>query len=142
MKFPDWIFFALGSAFFAGATAVLGKIGVKDVPSNLATLLRVLIIAPFLAAVVWVRGDWRPVSSLPLRSLAFLVLSGLATGLSWMCYYRALQTGPASLVAPIDKLSLPIAVLLAFFFLGETMSQRQWTGAVLMVAGALIVALK
>ena len=138
----NWKLLALGSAFFAGLTAVLGKVGVKDIPSNFATLIRTLVVIPLLVALVIARDEWRHPGLLPKRSLLFLVLSGLATGLSWICYYRALQEGPASIVAPLDKLSLLLAVALSVVFLGERLSAMQWTGALLMGAGALLLAFK
>lgn len=138
----NWKLFALGSAFFAGLTAILSKIGVEDIPSNLATLIRTIVILLFLIALVLARGEWRSPGGLSSRSLLFLVLSGLATGLSWICYYRALQMAPASLVAPLDKLSLVIAVLLAVLFLGERLTTIQWAGAVLMSLGAILLILK
>jgi transporter family protein len=137
-----WKLFALGSAFFAGLTAVLAKIGVKDIPSNLATLVRTIVIIVFLGILVAARGEWKNPLLLDRHSLTFLVLSGLATGLSWICYYRALQTGPASLVAPIDKLSLVFAIVLSVFFLGEKLGPYQWLGAGMIAAGALLIIFK
>jgi len=138
----SWIFFALGSAFFAGITAVLSKIGVEGVPSNLATLIRIVVIFPFVVFLVWSMGDWRAPSTIPARTMLFLALSGVATGLSWLCYYHALQLGPASLVSPIDKLSLLVAVILAVTMLGERLNTRQWAGAALMVVSTLLIAWK
>jgi transporter family protein len=138
----NWKLFALGSAFFAGLTAILAKIGVEDVPSNLATLIRVLVLLPLLAALVFWRGEWRPVSSIPTRTLVFLTLSGIATGLSWLCYYRALQLGPASVVAPIDKASVLIAVLLGVLLLGERPPAGEWLGIGLIAVGTIITVLK
>lgn len=112
----NWQIYALGSAFFAGLTAVLAKIGVAGIPSNVATLLRTGVIILFLAVLVWIRHEWVNPFTLSNRSLVFLALSGIATGLSWICYFRALQMGPASLVAPVDKLSLFFAIFLAVFF--------------------------
>jgi len=132
----------MGSAFFAGLTALLGKVGVEGISSNLATFLRTIIVLVFLAILVSLRGEWQNPGSLPTRSILFLVLSGLATGLSWICYYRALQIAPASLVAPLDKLSLVFAVLLAVLFLGERLSFIQSAGVALMGIGALLMALK
>ena len=137
----DWKLFAVGSALFAGLTAVLAKIGVKDIPSNLATLIRTFVIIVFLGALVAARHEWKNPLLLNRHSLVFLVLSVLATGLSWICYYSALQTGPASLVAPIDKLSLVFAMALAAVFLGETISWRAAAGGALIAAGAVMVAL-
>ncbi|HNV23610.1 MAG TPA: EamA family transporter [Candidatus Omnitrophota bacterium] len=138
----DWKLFALGSAFFAGLTAVLAKVGVKDISSNLATLIRTMVIIIFLAILVFVRKEWQNPFLLNRKSLIFLVLSGLATGLSWMCYYRALKTGPASLVAPIDKLSLAFVILLSVLFLGERLSFYEWVGSFFIVAGTLIIIFK
>lgn len=138
----SWKVFALGSAFFAGLTAVLAKVGVERIPSNLATLIRTVVIIFFLALLVQSRGEWQNPARLPTRSLVFLILSGLATGLSWICYYRALQLGPASLVSPIDKLSVVIAILLSVMFLGERLGGWQWAGAGLVSAGVLLLAMK
>lgn len=138
----DWKLFALGSAFFAGLTAVLAKVGVKDISSNLATLIRTIVIISFLAVLVAVRKEWQNPFLLNRKSLIFLVLSGLATGLSWMCYYRALKTGPASLVAPIDKLSLAFVILLSVLFLGERLSVFEWIGAAFIISGTLIIIFK
>ena len=137
-----WKLFALGSAFFAGLTAILAKIGVAQVPSNLATLVRTLVILLFLSILVAVRGEWHNPLSLPPKSLLFLGLSGIATGLSWICYYRALQLGPASLVAPIDKLSLVVAIVLAVLVLGERLTLWQWVGSGLIAAGVVLTTLK
>ncbi|MBF0122621.1 MAG: EamA family transporter [Candidatus Omnitrophica bacterium] len=138
----DWKLFAIGSAFFAGLTAVLAKVGVKDIPSNLATLIRTIVIIVFLCLLVGIRQEWKNPLLLNRRCLIFLVLSGITTGLSWLCYYRALQNGPASIVAPIDKLSLAVAILLSVAFLGEHLNLYQWLGAGLIVAGTFIVILK
>jgi bacterial/archaeal transporter family protein len=138
----DWRIYALGSAVFAGLTAVFAKVGVSGLPSNTATLIRTIVIIMFLAALVSLRGEWINPFTLNSRTLIFLILSAIATGLSWICYFRALQMGPASVVAPIDKLSLLFAVLLAVLFLGERLSLYQWGGVILMGLGALLVALK
>lgn len=138
----DWKIYALGSAFFAGLTAILAKIGIKDIPSNFATLIRTFVIIFFLVMLVGLRHEWQNPLSLNRKSLVFLLLSGIATGLSWLCYFRALQIGPASLVAPIDKLSLVFSVILSVMFLGERLSLIQWGGALFMTAGALMIALK
>jgi bacterial/archaeal transporter family protein len=135
-----WKYYALGSAFFAGLTAILAKVGVRDIPSNLATLIRTMVILLFLGFLVASRGEWRSPLALPRLSLVFLVLSGIATGLSWICYFAALKHGPASLVAPIDKLSLGIAVLLSVVLLGERLTGPQWMGAGLMVLGTVLIA--
>lgn len=138
----SWQFYALGSAVFAGLTAVLAKAGVAGLPSNTATLIRTAVILVFLTALVFVRREWVDPLTLPPRSLLFLVLSAFATGLSWICYFRALQLGPASLVAPIDKLSLVVAILLSVLFLGERLSLYQWLGAALISAGTLLMVFK
>jgi len=138
----DWRIYALGSAVFAGLTAVLAKVGVSGVPSNTATLIRTIIIIIFLSALVALRGEWVNPFDLSSRSLIFLVLSGIATGLSWICYFRALQMGPASVVAPIDKLSLFFAVMLSVLFLGERLNLQQWGGVILMGSGALLLVFK
>ncbi len=142
LRIMDWRMLALGSAFFAGTTALLGKIGVQGIPSNLATLIRTTAIFPFLVAIVIARGEWSSVRSLTLHTVTFLTLSGIATGLSWMCYYRALQLGPASLISPIDKLSMIVAIGLSITFLGERLNAMQWLGVAMMLTGAFFVARK
>jgi bacterial/archaeal transporter family protein len=137
-----WVVFALGSAFFAGLTAVFGKVGVSQINSNLATLIRTIIILIITAAIVTWRQEWEPLNKLSGRSLLFLCLSGIATGLSWLCYYRALQLGTASQVAPVDKLSVAFVILLAWIFLGEAMTWKVIIGGTLVIAGALTLAWK
>ncbi len=139
---PDWMLFALGSAFFAGLTAIFGKVGVSGIPSNLATFLRTIVVLAFAGAIVAARGEWQNPLRLPPRALAFLVLSALATGASWLCYYRALQLGPASKVAPVDKLGVVFAVVLAFVFLKERLDPKTIAGGALIVGGAVVMALK
>jgi len=134
----SWWGYALLSAVAAAATAILAKVGVEGVPSNLATAIRTVVVLVFVVALVAVGGEYRALSSLSSRSLLFLVLSGLATGLSWLAYFRALQMGPASLVAPLDKLSLPLTIVLAATLLGEAVSLRMGIGVLLMVGGALL----
>ncbi len=136
-----WQVFAVGSAFFAALTAIFGKMGVSGIPSNLATLIRTVVILFVSAAIVSLRGEWKRPEAISKGAILFLVLSGVATGLSWLCYYRALQLGPASRVAPVDKLSVPLVIGLAFLFLGETVSLKAFLGAVLIVAGTVLVAL-
>jgi len=140
--FHHWKTYAVMSALFAGLTAIFAKLGVKNIPSNYATFFRTAIIIIFLALLIEVRHEWMNPLSLDKRSLIFLLLSGIATGLSWLCYFRALQTGPASLVAPIDKLSLVFVVMLSLVFLGERLSLVQWVGVFLMSTGAILIALK
>jgi transporter family protein len=134
--------YALGSAFFAGLTAVFGKVGVSGIPSNLATFLRTWVVLAFAGAIVAARGEWQNPLRIPPRVLVFLVLSALATGASWLCYYRALQLGPASKVAPVDKLGVVFAVVLAFVFLGEPPAPKTIAGTVLIVVGAVFMALR
>jgi transporter family protein len=136
----SWQVFALGSAFFAGLTAVFGKLGVEGLSSNLATLIRTLVILVMTAGIVTARGEWSLPNALGLRPIVYLVLSGLATGASWLFYYRALQMAPASLVAPIDKLSVAFAILLAVVFLGEALTIKLAIGGLLILAGVLILA--
>lgn len=137
----SWLIFALLSALFAALTAILAKIGVRQVDSNLATAVRTVVILFFAWGIVLFQGLGPKLFSISKFSLLFLVLSGLATGLSWLFYFRALQLGPVSQVAPIDKLSLVFTILLGFIVLQERLSWSIIFGAVLMTAGALIVAL-
>jgi transporter family protein len=138
---PDWLPFALGSACFAALTALFGKLGVAGINSNLATFIRTVVILGVTAGIVSLRGEWERPAAMPWHSWAFLLLSGVATGLSWLCYYRALQLGPVSKVAPIDKLSVAIAIVLGLLFLGERPSVPLLVGGGLIVAGAMVIAL-
>jgi transporter family protein len=138
--FNSWKFFALGSAFFAGLTAILGKVGVQGINSNIATLIRTVVIFFVTLLIVFLRNDWQKDQKLHLHAVTFLVLSGIATGLSWLCYYRALQLGPASKVAPVDKLSVAFAILLAITFLGERLTWQTLTGGLLVISGSLVLA--
>src|SRR6185295_11880305 len=135
-----WQLFALGSAFFAALTALLGKVGVGEINSNLATFIRTVVILGVSAALVSLRREWEPLGKLSRLGVTMLVLSGVATGLSWLCYYRALQLAPASLVAPIDKLSVVFAILLGVLVLGEAFTWRIALGGSLIVAGAIVIA--
>jgi bacterial/archaeal transporter family protein len=135
-----WQWYAVGSAFFAGLTAILGKVGVAEINSNLATLIRTVVILAVSALLVTWRREWEPFNKLSGKGALFLCLSGLATGLSWLCYYRALQMAPASRVAPIDKLSVAFVIILAYLFLGEPLTLRVLVGGALVVAGVLILA--
>jgi transporter family protein len=137
----DWRVFALGSAFFAALTAIFGKVGVAEINYDLATLLRTLVILLVAALLICARHEWQRPDSLSTKGVVFLVLSGVATGLSWLCYYRALQTGPASRVAPIDKLSVIFVVLFAVSFLGERLTWKVGLGGILIAAGAVLMAL-
>lgn len=136
----DWRIFALASAFFAALTAIFGKVGVSEINSDLATFLRTIVILVVAALLVSARHEWQRPDSLSTKGVVFLVLSGVATGLSWLCYYRALQTGPASRVAPIDKLSVILVVLFAVSFLGERLTWKVGLGGILITAGAALMA--
>lgn len=138
---PGWLPYALGSAAFAALTAIFGKIGVERINSNLATFVRTIVILITTALILTCRHEWQGPQNLSGRGAAFLVLSGLATGMSWLCYYRALQLGPASKVAPIDKLSVALAMILAIVFLKEPWTARSLFGGGLIIAGSLILAL-
>ena len=133
-----WQVYALLSAIAAGATAVLAKMGVEGVPSNLATAIRTVVILILVSAIVAVRGEQRLLVAVSPRAWLFLVLSGCATGLSWLAYFRALQIGPASRVAPVDKLSLAATLILAAIVLGERITLRVAGGVALMIVGALL----
>ncbi|BBO99637.1 EamA family transporter [Sulfuriferula nivalis] len=135
----SWVIYALGSAFFAALTAVFGKIGVTGLNSNLATLIRTIVILAIIASIVSLRSEWQKLDLISARSWLFLVLSGVATGLSWLCYYRALQLGPVSKVAPIDKLSVVLAIALGIIFLGEKLSWTVALGGMLIAAGSVII---
>jgi transporter family protein len=137
----DWRVFAIASAFFAALTAIFGKVGVSEMNSDLATFVRTLVILAVTALLIWARHEWQRPESLSPRGIAFLVLSGIATGLSWLCYYRALQTGPASRVAPIDKLSVVFVVLFAVSFLGERFTWKVGLGSILITVGAILMAI-
>ncbi len=137
----DWRVFAIASAFFAALTAIFGKVGVSEINSDLATFLRTIVILLITALLIWARHEWQRPDNLSPKGLVFLVLSAVATGLSWLCYYRALQTGPASRVAPIDKLSVVFVVLFAVCFLGERLTWKVGLGGILVTAGAVLMAL-
>ena len=133
-----WAIYALLSAFFGALVAILGKIGVRDVDSNLAVAIRTVIIVFFAWGIVMVQGNGRDLWRISRHSCTFLILSAVATGLSWLFYYKALKLGEASRVAPIDKLSVALAVAMAFVFLGEKPTTGNVLGAVLVVAGVLV----
>lgn len=135
----NWFNWALLSAVFAGVTAILAKVGVKGIDSNLATALRTTVVLVFVWAIVAVRGIGDS-AAITLRAGVFLTLSGLATGASWLCYFRALQLGQASQVAPVDKLSIVVAIALAAMFLGEAITWRHLLGGALIVVGAVVIA--
>ncbi len=133
--------YALLSALFAALTAILAKIGIKNVDSNLATAIRTVVILGFAWGIVWYQGTIKQLGGISKFSLYFLVLSGITTGLSWLFYFRALQMGKASQVAPIDKLSLVITIILAAVFLKEKVTFTTFLGGFLMAAGAILVGL-
>jgi transporter family protein len=134
-----WFIWALLSAFFAGLTAILAKIGVENVNSNLATAIRTVVILIFAWSIVLFTKT-QPLSTIGRRTWIFLILSGFATGLSWLCYFRALQLGEASQVAPVDKLSVVIAIILAAIFLHEHMTWHHYVGGTLIFTGAVVLA--
>jgi len=136
----SWVVWAMLSAVFAAATALLAKIGVEHIDSNLATAVRTTVVLVFTWALVLSLNAHHGLPAIGRRSWLFLVLSGLCTGLSWICYFRALQLGPVSSVAPIDKLSVAIVILAGWLFLGESMTPMKATGGLLITAGALVLA--
>jgi len=142
MATQQWFYWALGSAAFAALTAIFAKIGLDGVDSDLATLIRTCVIVLVLAAIVAALGKWRNPLELSGRTWLFLTLSGLATGASWVCYFRALKIGDASKVAPVDKLSVLLVALFAVIFLGERPAPREWAGIALVGAGVFVLALR
>jgi transporter family protein len=138
----SWIIWALLSAVFASLTAIFAKIGIQDVDSDLATLIRTAIILLVLAGFVFLAGKWSNPFNLPTKTWLFLTLSSLATGASWVCYFRALKIGEASKVAPVDKLSLVLVAVFAFAFLGERPALHEWIGIIMVAGGVVVLALK
>jgi transporter family protein len=136
----SWQFWALLSAAFAALTAIFAKVGIENVNSDFATFLRTLVILVVIAAMLTGLGEWQPLGTVPTRTCVFLVLSGLATGGSWLCYFRALKLGEAGKVAPIDKLSVVLVAVFGAVFLGEQLGGVAWLGIVLIAAGAGLVA--
>ena len=137
-----WVYWALLSAIFAALTAIFAKVGIQGVDSDLATLIRTAIIIVVLSAFVAYTGKWTNPLELSPKTWLFLGLSGLATGASWVCYFRALKIGDASKVAPVDKLSLVLVAVFAFTFLGERPSLREWSGIAMVAGGVLLLAFK
>lgn len=137
-----WFYWAAMSAVFAALTAIFAKIGLEGVDSDLATLVRTVIIVFVLGAFVWVTDKWTNPLTLSRHTLTFLALSALATGASWVCYFRALKIGNASQVAPVDKFSLVLVAVFAFIFLGERPVAREWLGIALVALGVLVLAIK
>jgi len=142
MATANWFFWAVGSAVFAALTAIFAKIGIEGVDSDLATLIRTAVILVVLSVFVALAGKWSNPAALSTRTWLFLVLSALATGASWVCYFRALKIGNASQVAPVDKFSIVLVALFAFAFLGERPAPREWFGIAMIAAGVLVLALK
>ena len=137
-----WLPWALLSAVFAALTAIFAKVGLEGIDSDYATLLRTVVIVLTLGALIYATGKWQSPRELPSKSVAFLVLSALATGASWLCYFRALKLGPASQVAPVDKLSVVLVALVAVAFLGERPVGREWAGIALVGTGVLLLSLR
>ena len=130
-----WLLFAIGSAFFAGVTAILAKCGIRKTDSTVATAIRTIVVLIFAWMMVFVVGSQDQIQNIDQTTLLFLVLSSLATGASWLCYFRALQAGPASVVVPIDKLSILVTILFSSLVLKETLSRKAALGLVLILAG-------
>jgi transporter family protein len=138
----SWQSWALLSALFAALTAIFAKIGIENVNSDFATFVRTIVILGAAAAMVTITGSWQSPGSVSSRSWTFLILSGLATGFSWICYFRALSLGKAAQVAPIDKLSVVLVAVIAALFLGERLSMINWIGVALIGVGAVLVAVQ
>lgn len=138
----NWFIWAALSACFAALTAIFAKVGISGVDSDFATLVRTVLITAVLVPFVWLTGKWTNPLALPSKSLLFLALSALATGASWICYFRALQIGEASKVAPVDKFSLVLVAIFAYLFLGERPASGEWLGIGLVAGGVLVLALR
>ena len=134
-----WFWFALGSAVFAALTSILAKVGIEGVPSNLATALRTMVVVVFSWLMVFITNQQGGIENISRRSWIFLILSGLATGASWLCYYKALQIGDVSKVVPIDKLSVIFTLVFAFVFLHEQFTTKSLIGCILIAAGTLLM---
>jgi transporter family protein len=135
-----WQFWAVLSALFAALTAIFAKVGVEAIGADLATFIRTLIVIVLLAAILFVSGQYQSPASIPGKTWLFLLLSGLATGASWLCYFRALKIGQAAQVAPIDKLSVVLVAIFGVVFLGEKLAALNWLGVAMIAAGAILVA--
>jgi transporter family protein len=135
----NWIFWSLLSALFAAATAILAKVGVAHIDSNLATAIRTTVVVVFAWSIALVLGKHAEIRNVDRRAWLFLSLSGLGTGLSWLCYFRALQLGPASRVAPLDKLSVVLVMVFAVVFLGEKLSPGAMVGGLMIASGAVLM---
>ncbi|MBK8290515.1 MAG: EamA family transporter [Flammeovirgaceae bacterium] len=137
-----WWFYAILSALFASLTAIFAKLGVANINSNLATGIRTVIVLIMIWSIVFARGEAKRINSLSQQGVIFLIISGIATGLSWLFYFKALQLGNVSQVAPVDKLSVALTIIMAVLFLGETLTLKTVIGAVLIVAGTLVLIIK
>jgi len=142
LLFSSWQAWALLSAAFAALTAIFAKIGIENVNSDFATFIRTIVILLAIALMLFVTGNWQAPDTVSGKSWLFLVLSGLATGASWLCYFRALKIGNAAQVAPVDKLSVVLVAIFAVFFLGERLSPAHWAGVAMVAGGAVLLALK
>lgn len=140
--FSSWQFWALMSAVFAALTAIFAKVGIETVNSDFATFIRTIVILLVLVAILLASGQFQPLGTISTKTYAFLGLSGLATGASWLCYFRALKLGNAAQVAPIDKLSVVLVAVFGVVFLGEKLSALNWAGVALIAAGAVLVAIR
>ena len=138
----SWQFWALMSAAFAALTAIFAKVGVADIGSDFATFVRTIVILAVVTGIAVATGQWQAPSSVPGRTYTFLVLSGLATGASWLCYFRALKIGDAARVAPVDKLSVILVAVFGVLFLGERLSAINWAGVALVALGAILLAVR
>jgi transporter family protein len=140
--FSSWQVWAVLSAVFAALTAIFAKVGVEDINSDIATFIRTVVVLSSLAAILYATGQLTNPGPITAKSWIFLILSGLGTGASWLCYFRALKLGPATLVAPIDKLSVVLVALFGVAFLGERPSLNGWLGITLIAAGAVLIAIR
>lgn len=138
-KGQSWLLFAVGSAFFAALTSILGKVGIEGIESNLGTAIRTVVVLAMSWVMVFVTRKQSQVRGIPRKELGFVLASGVATGASWLCFYRALQEGPASVVLPIDKLSILVTIVFSFLVLGERLTRRSLFGLALIVAGTMLM---
>lgn len=136
-----WLLYAAGSAFFASLTAIFGKIGISEVESNLGTAIRTAVVLVLAWGMVFVTGKQQEIKRIDRKELFFICLSGIATGVSWLCYYRALQEGPTSVVAPVDKLSVLVTVVFSYLVFGEKLKRKKLTGLILLTAGTVALAI-
>ena len=135
-----WQFWAVLSAIFAALTAIFAKVGIENINSDFATFIRTIVIMVVVAAILSVIGGWQPLATITPKTWTFLILSGLATGASWLCYFRALKLGDAARVAPLDKMSVLLVALFAVVFLGERLAWPNWLGILLIAGGTVLVA--